>query len=90
VIHVTVQKPLFFASGMTDCTTQAKIMIDQLRAKKQFMETRFADYVSSQSASLDEMLRDCSDLDELLTQAQDFKNAQQNAKSRTPLCIEAN
>jgi hypothetical protein len=80
VIHVTVQKPLFFASGMTDCTTQAKIMIDQLRAKKQFMETRFADYVSSQSASLDEMLRDCSDLDELLTQAQDFKNAQQNAK----------
>jgi hypothetical protein len=54
---------------MTDCTTRANILINEFQAKKQFMETGFADYVSSQSALLDEMLRDCFGFEETLAQA---------------------
>jgi hypothetical protein len=55
-------------------------LIDPYRNKKTFMETGFSSFVTLQTALLEDM-RDCSDIAEFLSQAQEFVLTQQTAKT---------
>ena len=65
-------------SGEMDSTIAS--LIDPYRVKKNFMETGLSAHVALQTALLEEM-RDCSDIAEILSQAQEFVSYQETAKN---------